>query len=244
MLDYRVAQIFACPFCREMWSDDEGVSLCPDCGVDLVQLHELPPSAETILEREAEVEQVPEEFRQRHLFDLGRGRGLLVLFAVLGLFGFFQPWFVLRKPDELVLSGFRIARHFAGWVWAGAVGWFILIPLVLTRRTIASMRGVRAVCALFASLSAGEILVLANVSPTSKVHVPIEFGWAWGLFFSATMSILGTIVALGFGGAMPQRKELKSDDGTIASSTTQAARTAQGQRHGVKASRSRRETLH
>jgi hypothetical protein len=190
-----------------MWSQDEGVHRCPECGVDLLALHELPASAESRLEREAEAERIPEEFRKRGLFDPGRGRGLLVALAVLGLFGFFQPWFVLRKPDEVVLSGYLIARHFAGWVWAGAVGWFMLIPLIITRRSIASMRGVRAVCVFFAALTAGEILVLANVSPTSKVHVPIEFGWMWGLFFSATVSIFGTIVALGFGGALPRRTE-------------------------------------
>jgi hypothetical protein len=205
MLLDRVAQIFACPFCREMWSDDEGVTHCPECDVDLLPLHELPPSAETVLEREAELDQIPEEWRRRSLFDVGRGRGWLVLLALLGIVGFFQPWFVLRKPDEIVLSGFRIARHFAGWVWAGVIGWFILIPVVLTRRSIGGMRSVRAVCALFASLTAGEILVLANVTPTSKVRVPIEFGWAWGLFFSATVSIFGTIVALNFGGTLPRR---------------------------------------
>lgn len=211
MLGFEVAEILACPFCREMWSDNEGVTRCPDCGVDLLPLHAMPPSAETLLEREAEYESIPEEFRTRGWFDLRRGRGLLLLLAALGLFGFFQPWFVLRKPDELVLSGFRIARHFAGWVWAGAIGWFILIPLVASRRTIASMRGVRAICAFFASLSAGEILVLANVSPTSKVQVPIEFGWAWGLFFSAVVSIFATIVALNFGGPLPRRADQQEE---------------------------------
>lgn len=197
-----MAEILACPFCREMYSDEECVLRCPDCDVQLLPLHELPPSAETVLEREAELERTPAEFRKLSWLDLGRGRGLLVLLALLGLFGFFQPWFVLRKPDEVVLSGFRIARHFAGWVWAGAIGWFILIPLVLSRRTIASMRGVRAICAFFASLSAGEIAVLASVSPTSKVHIPIEFGSQWGLFFSAGVSVVGTIVALRLGGPL------------------------------------------
>lgn len=194
-----MADILACPFCREMWSAEESVSRCPDCDVDLLPLHQLPPSAETVLEREAELERIPADFRKLAWFDLSRGRGWLLLLAVLGLFGFFQPWVVLRKPDEVVLSGFRIARHFLGWVWAGAIGWFILIPLVASRRTPASMRGVRAICAFFTSLTAGEVLVLLSVSPTSKVHVPIEFGWEWGLFFSATVSVTATVVALRLG---------------------------------------------
>lgn len=233
MLERRMAEILACPFCREMWSDEEGVLRCPDCDVQLLPLHELPPSAETVLEREAELERTPTEFRQLSWFDLGRGRGLLVLLALLGLFGFFQPWFELRKPDEVVLSGFRIARHFAGWVWAGAIGWFILIPLVLSRRTIASMRGIRAICAFFASLSAGEIIVLASVSPTSKVHVPIEFGWQWGLVFSAGVSVVGTIVALRLGGPLP----------TTATAVPPSPGGQRGQTHGS-AQRRRHETLH
>lgn len=243
MLVDRVAQIFGCPFCREMWSEDEGVTLCPDCGVELLPLHEMPPSAETLLEQEAELARVPEEHRKRSLFDLGRGRGLLVLLAMLGLFGFFQPWFVLRKPEEVVLSGFRIARHFAGWVWAGAVAWFILIPLVITRRSIASMRGVRVVCALFASLSLCEILILANVTPTSKAQVPIEFGWAWGLFFSASVSIVATIVAFGFGGSLPPRTDQKSGPSQMPPSAR--ASMAKGLSKETAASqRPKRGTLH
>lgn len=237
-----MAQIFACPFCREMWSADEKITHCPDCGVDLLSLHDLPPSAESQLEREAELNRIPEEFRKRGLLDFGRGRGLLLLFALLGLFGFLQPWFVLRKPDELVLSGYLIARHFAGWVWAGAVGWFILIPLVFTRRTIASMRGVRAVCVFFAALSAGEILVLANVSPTSKVHVPIDFGWAWGLFFSAAVSIFGTAIALSFGGPLPRRTDQEA--GRIKPRSNAKLR-AQGQATApTSPDRPKHETLH
>jgi hypothetical protein len=242
MILNHVAQIFGCPFCREMWSEEENVVRCPECGVDLLPLHQLPPSAETVLEREADVEQTPEELKRRSLFDFGRGRGWLVLLGLLGLFGFWQPWFMLHKPDEFVLSGFRIARHFAGWVWAGAIGWFILVPLAFTRRTIASMRGVRGVCAVFSSMTMCEIVVLANVSPTSKVHVPIEFGWGWGLFFSAIVSVLGTIAALNFGGPLPRRPE--HEDGsrlppTRASESTEARGAT---RMSTKPRRS--ETLH
>lgn len=211
MLRRTLAQIFACPFCREMWQRDENVEKCPHCDVDLVPLHQLPASAETLLEQEAELEGIPPEFRKRSWFDLSRGRGLLLAIAILGLAGFFQPWFVLSKPETIELSGFRIARHFAGWVWAGAVGWFILIALVLTRRTIAGLRGVRVISAFFASLTLAEILVLANVSPTSKVRVPIEFGWAYGLWWSALASSFGFIVAVSLGGALPRRTDPKEN---------------------------------
>jgi magnesium-transporting ATPase (P-type) len=193
-----------------MWKEDENVERCPDCDVGLVPLHQMPPSAETLLEQEAELNQTPPEWRKRSFFDLGRGRGLLIGLALIGLAGFFQPWFILKKPEIVILSGFRIARFFAGWVWAGAIGWFVLIALLLTRRSIASLRGVRAISVFFASLTLCEILVLANVSPTSKIRVPIEFGWAYGLWWSALVSALGAIVAMGLGGALPPRDDPKS----------------------------------
>jgi hypothetical protein len=212
-----------------MWKEDENVAKCPDCDVALVPLHQLPPSAETILEREAELEQTPLEWKRLPFFDMSRGRGWLLLLCVLGLVGFFQPWFLLYKPEEVVLSGYRIARHFAGWVWAGAVGWFVLVPLVLTRRTIADLRGIRAICAFFASLTFGEILVLANVSPTSKSHVPIEFASAYGLWWSAGVSALATLVSLILGGSLPKREPLEAAES----------------RGGVRVvRRSRHETLH
>jgi hypothetical protein len=212
-----------------MWKEDENVAKCPDCDVALVPLHQLPPSAETILEREAELERTPPEWKRRAFFDMTRGRGWLLLFCLLGLAGFFQPWFVLYKPEEVVLSGFRIARYFAGWVWAGAVGWFILIPLVLTRRTIADLRGIRAICAFFASLTLGEILVLANVSPTSKLQIPIEFVSTYGLWWSATASAFATIISLTLGGSLPKREDPQSPE---------------SQRGTRVVRRSRHETLH
>jgi hypothetical protein len=195
-----------------MWQSDENVEKCPHCDVKLVPLHQLPPSAETLLEREAELQQVPLEWQKRSWFDLRRGRGLLILIAVLGLVGFFRPWFILRKPELVELSGYTIARHFAGWVWAGAVGWFVLIALVLTRRTIAGLRGVRVITAFFASLTLAEILVLANVSPTSKLRVPVEFGWTYGLWWSALASTFGVIVAIGLGGALPRRTDNQENE--------------------------------
>lgn len=188
-----------------MWEERENVVRCPECDVALVPLHQLPPSPETVLEREAAILQNPPEWQRRGLYDFGRGRGLLPLIALMGLAGFFQPWFVLSKPETLVLSGFQIARFYAGWLWAGAVGWFIVIPLVLSRRTIADLRGIRVISAFFASLTLGEILVLSNASPSSKVRVPVEFGWSYGLFWSALASIFGVIVAIRLGGSLPRR---------------------------------------
>ncbi len=199
-----MAELLACPFCRELFTEEDELEVCPTCGVEIRPLRELPPSAELILEREAEIEQTPVELRQRSFWDVGRGRGLLVLCSVLGLLSFFLPWFSMTQPETATLAGYHLARYYAGWLWGGAVGWFVLVPLVLTRRSIMAMRGVRIVCTLFASVTLGEILVLLSLSPASQTVFHVEYRWEWGLWTSAVVSVLGTVVASRFGGSLPE----------------------------------------
>jgi hypothetical protein len=196
-----------------MFGSDEGVSVCPDCGVDLQPLSTLGPSAETILEREAEIENTPRQWQVRPLWDLGHGKGVLLLLAAVGLLSFFQPWVRLTRPEATLLSGYVIARHYAGWIWGGAVGWFILVPLVLTRRTLVQMRGVRIVSTLLASLTFFEVLMMATLSATRGGRVLVVFEWEPWFWVSGGVSLLGAIgaVMLGmeFGKAGPQPSTTK-----------------------------------
>jgi hypothetical protein len=82
----------------------------------------------------------------------------------------------------------------------------------------------------FASLTLAEVVVLANVSPTSKMRIPIEFTWDYGLFWSAIASVFGVIVATRLGGPLPRRNDQKEID-----SLGGSVRIVQ---------RSRHETLH
>ena len=203
--DYAVApmaELLACPFCRELYSQDEQLENCPDCGVALQRLRDLPPSPEIRLEMEAVAEQTPVEHRTRAFWDWRRGRGALVGLSVAGIAAFFLPWIALSLPETAELSGYFLARHFAGWLWGGAVGWFILIPLTLTRRTIAQMRGVRIVTTLFAGLTLAEILLLVSLPATRHSRVPVQFEWQWGLWVSAAISALGAAIATRFGGSL------------------------------------------
>jgi hypothetical protein len=133
----------------------------------------------------------------------GRGRGLLLALAVLGLVSFFLPWVELTFPEHEFRSGFDLARGRAGWLWGGAVGWFVVVPLVLSRRTIAAMRGVRPVTAVFCVMTLAEVLMLVLVPPTAPRAVPMAFEWAFGLYISGAVSGAGALVALFFGGPLP-----------------------------------------
>jgi hypothetical protein len=164
-------------------------------------MERLPPSldAEAIDPVEAIV--LPESQTLPWTF-AGRGRGLLLLISVLGLCAFFLPWVEIRMPESAIRSGFDLARGRAGWLWGGAAGWLVLVPLVGTRRTVTGMRGVRAICVALAALTLVETSMLFLLPPHSRQHVPVEIAWRWGLYTSALLSLLGAFAAMRFGGSL------------------------------------------
>ncbi|MCC6217138.1 MAG: hypothetical protein IT376_19925 [Polyangiaceae bacterium] len=188
--------LLACPFCREMYARGEEAT-CPECGVDLQPMHALPLSQEARdLEPEPPVHPMDELLPAGFL---ARGRGALLAIASVGLACFFVPWVTTIRPELATYTGLELAGR-AGWLWGGAVGWFILLPLVFTRRTIARLRGVRVVSALFAGLTAAEAVVLVTLTPAGGQYVTRALEWEWGLWVSAALSLVGVLVAARLGG--------------------------------------------
>jgi hypothetical protein len=195
----RVPKLLACPFCRALFPEGE-TDTCPDCAVALQPLDKLPPSLDVQAEEADESALVPPEHRVLPWSYFGRGRGALLALGVLGLVTFFMPWVVLRMPELINLSGFDLARGRAGWLWGGAVGWFILLPLVWTRRSIAKMRGVRIICSMFAAMTLGEVIMMMSLPPGGGRYRPVDFSWGWGMYASALVSIVALGFAIRFGG--------------------------------------------
>lgn len=195
-----MAALRACPFCRKLYTSGEG-NTCPECDVALVSMSQLPPSLDA-LEDEAEEGKItfPEEQPLPSSY-MGSGRGALLALSALGLVGFFLPWVELQAPESVVYSAFDLARGRAGFLWGGATAWLVMIPLVLTRRTIARMRGVRIVTAMFAAMTFTEALMLWLLPP-HRGKTPLEFHFRYGLFVSGAISLLGVIVAARFGGSL------------------------------------------
>jgi len=190
----------ACPFCRKLYTSGEG-TVCPDCDVALVGMSQLPPSLDALAD-EAEEGQItfPEDQPIPATY-LGRGRGALLLLSGLGLLGFFLPWVELNAPEAVVYSAFDLARGRAGFLWGGATAWLVMIPLVLTRRTITRMRGVRIVTVMFAAMTFVEALMLV-LMPPHRGKVPLELHFRYGLFFSGAVSLAAVAVATRFGGSL------------------------------------------
>lgn len=194
-----VSALRACPFCRALYRSDEG-EVCSECGVALVPMHTLGPSHEAELEEPAPALLPEDEPLPWNAF--GQGRGALLALSMLGLCLFFAPWVEVIRPDNVVRSGYDLARGRAGWLWGGACGYFVLIPLTFTRRTVARLRGVRLVCVLLASLTLCEAAMLMLLPPRGHPLVPVAIDWRWGLYASALTSLLATVVSAQLGGSL------------------------------------------
>lgn len=198
----RLSGLLSCPFCRALFPADEA-STCPECGLALVPMHRLPlsPEAEQLLEPSPEE---PPEDRRFPWWAPGRGRGALLGLAVLGLVLFFMPWVELVMPESAVYSGFHLARGRAGWLWGGATGYFVLIPLIASRRNVHDLRGARVIAAFLAGTTLAETLFLLGFPPEGHGLLPLELVFRWGLFASAAVSLVATLVAARLGGgALP-----------------------------------------
>ena len=198
-----MSQLLACPFCRELFDRTEA-DRCPDCDIPLEPLHRLPPSHEDVEEDAARWEQTQPEDVQRPFADPSRGRGALLAVALVSLLVFgLAPWVSVTSPYTAVRSGYSLARGPLGFLWGGAVAWLVTLALVLSRRTIRQMRGVRAILMAFAAMTGSEVAVLLVMSPSRGRDVPVAYEWQWGLFVALALSGFGVVLAARFGGALP-----------------------------------------
>lgn len=190
----------ACPFCRKLYTSSEGAN-CPECDVALVAMAQLPPSLDAL---EDDAEQGKVTFPEDQLLPstyMGSGRGALLVLSALGLIAFFLPWVELKAPEAAVYSAFDLARGRAGFLWGGATAWLVMIPLVVTRRTINRMRGVRVVTVMFAAMTLTEVLMLWLLPPRRGI-APLELHFRYGLFVSGAISLVAMAFAARFGGSL------------------------------------------
>jgi hypothetical protein len=196
-----VPRLLACPFCRELFDSSEAEH-CPECDIPLAPLERLPPSLEVIEEQAAEWEHDPPEDQQRAWLDFSQGRGLLLAIAVCSLLCFWlAPWVDITSPTTATRSGYSLARGPIGWLWGGAVAWGVSMALVLSRRSLNQMRGIRPILIVFAAMTASEIALLVFLSPKGTAQLRYAYEWAWGLYASLALSVAGIVAGLRFGGA-------------------------------------------
>ncbi|MDI3283195.1 hypothetical protein [Polyangium sp. 15x6] len=200
--------LVACPFCREMFEPSEA-RVCPECGLALEDIRKLPPSREALEDEEP----VPPEMETVPFTYVGRGRGPLVMIAVLGLVAFFLPWMRETAPELRVFTGFEFAERLQ-WMWAPFVSWVVMLPLVLSRRSIHAMRGARLAVGFLAAIVIMTVIMRVAVVPESTRNLPRRFAWAYGLHVTFVLGLLALGVATRFGGRVDdlRSKEARKGD--------------------------------
>jgi hypothetical protein len=192
--------LLACPFCREMFSDTEfrsaGERVCPVCSVALEPMAKLPLSHDAVaLEPAASI---PEREVLPFTY-LARGRGLLLLCSAIGIVLFFLPWIEMTAPELRDFTGSQLARR-QGWPWAAFTAWFVMIPMVLSRRTILSMQGAR-VAAAFLSLIPTAVSLIYFFRPQGNVqYVTVQFHYTKVLFAMSVLGLVAFAISCFFGG--------------------------------------------
>lgn len=206
-----VSQLFACPFCRELYTQGE-VDVCPQCDLVVKPLGDLPPSHEAqVLADEEQGPIIPEAPEDEELpwTYLGRARGSLLMVSLMGLAVFFAPWLHERAPEIRTLSGFEFAK-LLGWIWAAGIAWFVMIPLVASRRTVRQMRGARVAVGFLASMVLLTVLARLAIQPTPHPLIPIRYTFGWGIYAAGFLGALALGLAFKFGGTledMPSRQQ-------------------------------------
>jgi hypothetical protein len=194
-----MSDLYACPFCRQLFTKGE-VKVCPECDLEVKPLAELPPSHEAQLLDPADGGLPPED-EVKDWFYSGRGRGALTMVALVGIAVFFAPWLHESAPEIRTWSGFEFARQLA-WIWAGGLGWFIMLPLVVSRRTIRQMRGARVAVAFLAAMVLLTVAVRIAITPTPHPLIPVRYRWGWGMYAAGFLSLLALALAARFGGSL------------------------------------------
>lgn len=194
--------LLACPFCREMFEEGEAKT-CPVCGMALTKFENLPSSIDAIHD-EGDVPAAPEHEPLAWNYFL-RGRGVLPILAVAGVVLFFLPWVRLTMPYIDAKSGFDLAHQRIGWLWAACVGWTVLIPTVLSRRSIAQLRGARVAAAFLAAIPAVAVGVLLAKPPHGGL-IPVRYTWDWPIYAMLGVSLLAIAFAVRLGGGVDDIK--------------------------------------
>jgi hypothetical protein len=184
-----------------MFQKGEATS-CPVCGVELTAFEKLAPSVEA--EPDDNAPKAP-EYEALPATYLGRNKGILAVLGLAGVVLFFLPWIHVTLPHDQMLTGFDMAKRL-GWTWGAGVAWLVVVPTVLSRRSIVQMRGAR-VAAAFLSLvpaATAAILMLRRVHGTHGV--PLRYSFEWPLYVILALSAVSFLFALGLGGRVDDIK--------------------------------------
>lgn len=173
------------------------------CALPLTAVHKL-PRADGFDPTDLDAP-VAEDDQRVPLLSPARGRGALALAGTAGIVFFFLPWIDLTFPMTMQLSGFDLSQKL-GWTWAVPAAWFVMIPTVLSRRTVRKMQSARVavgMLALFPGLSAA--LFWAR-PPRGAYGLHLQYSYGWPLYGTMLLSVVSVVLAAFFGLSLQRRR--------------------------------------
>jgi hypothetical protein len=187
--------------------------VCPHCDVPLTAFEKLPRSAEAVALDDDGIPVEPQHEPLR-MSDMRRGKGATLLMGLAGLVLFFLPWVTVTLPDEAVYTGFELAKRL-GWAWGAGCAWVVLVPTVLSRESIAQLRGARVAATFLSAIPAVTVAILFVRRP-HRALVPVQIEWGWPMYATLLVSAAAILVSLRLGGRID---DLRVERGTAGGQT-------------------------
>lgn len=191
-----------CPFCRECF---EGVDVCPDHDLPLVDFVDLPRQPEARIVRD-DTELGPLEWRH--------GRGASAAGALCAIVGFFLPLFTYTVGERSVASGgMELATTRAPALWTIPFAGAVVLAILGRRRTPLALRGARLVAPIVGAMPvmslvyAGMRVVHAASATTEATGVESIPGFGVGAWLVAAGSLLMIVGGLRLG-SMPKQRAI------------------------------------
>jgi hypothetical protein len=76
----------------------------------------------------------------------------------------------------------------------------VLVPTVLSRRTIAQLRGARVAAAFLSAMPATSVAILLLRQPHGAHGVPLRFTFEWPMYGALAVSLAALVFAVRLGG--------------------------------------------
>ena len=102
-------------------------------------------------------------------------------------------------PAVLLLTTLVLARKL-GWSWAPLIAWMVLLPLVLSRRSIFKMQGARAAAFLMSLFPAATILMLYFKPRPNWMYFTVRYEFQPAFWATLVLSVVAIVISLRFGG--------------------------------------------
>ena len=81
----------------------------------------------------------------------------------------------------------------------------MLVPTVLSRESIAQLRGARVIATFLSAIPAVTVAILLARAPHRDL-VPVRFAWMWPMYATLLVSAAATLVSLRLGGRIDDVK--------------------------------------